>query len=199
MFLQFEEDAILHNCLNNFVKDLILNSFTDNLWDATFLNSLDRDELGEQFICSYIREYKPDCSGEELINYRNELLIYSSKEIDRLIPYFYFMESNTELSNKYTPLLTRRIYDTKGKDNFQCTAELEYKFDHDFTAHKDLLKKSSATEKQITLLKDLGKKIGYLLWHEEYLSKTHASQLIEYLSEKNVQEPIIFSYFFVSK
>ena len=199
MFNIFEEDATLHNGLNNFVKNLIYNSFTDNLFDATFLNALDREELGEQFTNSYVLEYKPDCRPEQMEMYKNQLSVYAAKEIDRLIPFFYFMELNTELSSRYTPLLTRRIYETKGKDSFQCTADFEYKYDHDFNAHRELLKKSSATDKQISLLKDLGKKIGYLLWHEEYLSKTHASQLIEYLSEKNVQEPIVFSYFFVSK
>ena len=58
---------------------------------------------------------------------------------------------------------------------------------------------STATEKQIQSLNDLGKNIGYLLWHEEYLSKNYANQLIEYLSEKNYTEPAIFSFFFVSK
>ena len=53
--------------------------------------------------------------------------------------------------------------------------------------------------KQIQYLNDLGKSIGYLLWNEQYLSKNYANQLIEYLSEKSYTEPIIFSFFFISK
>ena len=64
---------------------------------------------------------------------------------------------------------------------------------------KKTIDETKATEKQIQYLNDLGKSIGYLLWNEQYLSKNYANQLIEYLSEKSYTEPIIFSFFFISK
>lgn len=202
--MNFNENAKVHYMLNEFVLDLIYNPKTKELWHSDYLNSIDREDIGEQFVKNFIREYE-----EEVIDERGRLdkqLIklltdYSSKEIDRLIPKIYFLESNKELCEKYTQLLVRRIYDTAGYEAFDYTKDFKYQFNHSETLSEisKTINESKATEKQIQYLNDLGKNIGYLLWHEEYLSKNYANQLIEYLSEKNYTEPAIFSFFFVSK
>ena len=111
----------------------------------------------------------------------------------------YFLESNRELAREYTPLLVKRIYEVKGKDGFQVTSKIKYQFDHDFSEEEKVLAEMKATDKQIAYLKKLGKLKGYLLWHEEYLSKTYANQMITYLEKEQGEEPTVFPFFFVSK
>lgn len=195
--MQFSENANLHNALNNFVEDLIYNKYTERLWDVEFLNSMDKKELGQKFAYSYIRKYQNEFENEEYT--QADLANYAAHQIDRLIPRVYFLEDNIELCNKYTPLLVRRLFDVKGKDGFKSVAGIEYQFEHDFTQEKDILKETTATEKQITYLKKLGQAEGYLLWHEEFLSKTYANQMITYLQEKQGEQPTVFPFFFVSK
>lgn len=202
--LNFDESAKVHYLLNEFVLDVIYNPCSNELWKVDYLNSIDREELGEQFSDIFEKEYEEELLNENgnLNEELKELLAdYASKEIDRLIPKVYFLENNKELCEQYTTLLVRRIYDTSGKDAFSYTKHFVYQFDHEdaFSEIQKTITESRATEKQVQYLNDLGKNIGYLLWHEEYLSKNYANQLIEYLSEKNYTEPVIFSFFFVSK
>jgi hypothetical protein len=196
--MNFEDNAALHNALNNFVHDLIYNHYTESLWDPDYINSWDREELGEQFASSFVNQHSEEMDdlteGEKA-----RLSMYSAKQIDLLIPRAYFLEIQAPLAQKYTPLLARRIYDIKGKDGFQTINNIKYQFDHDFTTVKNALKETAASEKQITYLQNLGKTSGYLLWHEEYLTKNYANQMIEYLTEKSYEEPLIFPFFFVSK
>jgi uncharacterized membrane protein YheB (UPF0754 family) len=202
--LDFNENAKVHYLLNEFVLDLIYNTYSGEMWQPDYLNSIDRDDLGEQFVKIFIREYEEEVVDEqgrldkELIKLLTD---YSSKEIDRLIPKVYFLEKNKELCEKYTQLLVRRIYDVAGHEAFDYTKNFKFQYNHSdiLSETKKTMEETRATEKQIQYLNDLGKNIGYLLWHEEYLSKNYANQLIEYLSEKSYVEPIIFSFFFVSK
>lgn len=195
--MSFSEDAKLHHALNTFVRDLIYNQYTKSLWDIDFLNSMDKEDLGERFARSYVSEYSNEFDQDN--ESEEHLAIYAAKQIDRLIPRMYFLENNKELCNKYAPLLVRRIYETRGKDGFSITAKFKYQFDHDFSEERKMLKETTATEKQIAFLKKLGRAEGYLLWHEDYLSKTYANQMITYLQEKQGEEPTVFPFFFVSK
>ena len=195
--MQFNENANLHNALNNFVQDLIYNKYTERLWDVEFLNSMDKTELGQRFAYSYMRKYPNECETEEYS--QTDLSKYAAVQIDRLIPRIYFLETKIDLCNKYTPLLARRLYDVKGKDGFKATVDFKYQFEHDFTQEKEILKETTATDKQITFLKKLGQAEGYLLWHEEFLSKTYANQMITYLQDKQGEQPTVFPFFFVSK
>ena len=200
----FDENAKVHYLLNEFVLSVIYNPIGGELWNTDYLNSLDREDLGEQFVQIFIREYEEEvvdrfgARDNELVKY---LTRYASQEVDRLIPKIYFLEKNKELCEQYTPLLVRRIFDVAGHTAFPYTKGFRYHYNHRerFEEIKKTMEDSKATEKQIQYLNDLGKNIGYLLWHEEYLSKNYANQLIEYLSEKNYTEPVIFSFFFVSK
>lgn len=197
------ENAKLHNMLNEFVMELIRNPKTNDLWDADHLNRIDREDIGEVFVKHFINEYEEEVIDEngrvdkQLVKLLND---YCSKAIDRLIPKIYFLEYNEPICRTYTPLLVRRIFDVDGM-TYPYMSNFKYHFNHSeiFSEIKKTIEDSTATEKQIQYLNDLGKNIGYLLWHEEYLSKNYANQLIEYLSEKNYTEPAIFSFFFVSK
>lgn len=193
----FEDDARLHNSLNTFVHNILYNDYNKMLWDTDYINSWDREELSEEFLTAYIGEHEDMQSLSDIE--QEKLSIYVAKEIDLLIPKLYFMEVNYELAEKYTPILVRRIYDIGGKDGFDVTNKIKYQFDHDFSQEQERLKEMAASDKQISYLKSLGKNLGYLLWNEEYLTKTYAKQMIEYLSEKTYQEPAIFNFFFVAK
>lgn len=197
------ENAKLHHMLNEFVQELIRNPKTNELWDVDHLNRIDREDIGEVFVKHFVNEYEEEVVDEkgkvdkQLIKLLND---YCSKAIDRLIPKMYFLEYNEPICKAYTPLLVRRIFDVDGL-SYPYMTRFQYYFNHSeiFSEIKKTIEDSTATEKQIQYLNDLGKNIGYLLWHEEYLSKNYANQLIEYLSEKNYTEPAIFSFFFVSK
>lgn len=199
----FSENAKLHNMLNEFVMELIRNPKTQELWDVDHLNRIDREDIGDVFVKHFIDEYEEEVLDENG-RYDKQLIKlltdYCSKAIDRLIPKMYFLEYNEPICRTYTPLLVRRIFDVDGI-SYPYMNGFKYHFNHSeiFSETKKSISDSTATEKQIQYLNDLGKNIGYLLWHEEYLSKNYANQLIEYLSEKNYTEPAIFSFFFVSK
>lgn len=205
MVWNFSENAKVHYLLNEFILEVIYRFDNSNeLWDSKYLNSIDRKDLADQYIDLFLQNYpeelhdqdgKVDKSGVKAL--RN----YADNEIDRLIPKIYFLEVNKQLSETYTPILTRRIFDTSGAENLECTKNMKYMYSHakEFKAIKKTIEETQATEKQIQYLNDLGKAIGYLLWNEQYLSKNYANQLIEYLSEKSYIEPAIFSFFFVSK
>lgn len=194
--INFDEDAKLYIALNDFIHDLLYNTYTNKLFEPELLNKIDRIELATRFSDVYTNEYEGDFTDKSKVE---ELINYAAKEIDRLIPKVYFIEMNKAMCEKYTPLFVRRIYDTEGKDGFDIIDRFSYAYEHDFSEEKKYIKESLASEKQITFLKTLGKNAGYLLWHEKYLSKTYANQIIEYLSEKTAIEPVIFPFFFVSK
>lgn len=205
MVWNFSDNAKVHYLLNEFVLEVIYRFDNSNeLWDSKYLNSIDRKDLAEQYVQQFLENYP-----EELYDENNNvdkvgvkaLRNYADTEIDRLIPKIYFLEVNKGLSEQYTQILTRRVFDTSGAENLECTKELKYAYNHnkEFRNIKKQIEETKATEKQIQYLNDLGKAIGYLLWNEQYLSKNYANQLIEYLSEKSYIEPAIFSFFFVSK
>ena len=205
MVWSFSENAKVHYLLNEFILDIIYRFDNSNeLWDSKYLNSLDRKTLAEQYTNFFLENYPEELYDKDHKVSKNAikaLKTYADNEIDRLIPKIYFLEKNKELSDKYTPILTRRIFDTSGAENLECTKNFIYAYYHskEFKELKKTIEETKATEKQIQYLNDLGKSIGYLLWNEEYLSKNYANQLIEYLSEKSYIEPAIFSFFFVSK
>ena len=205
MVWSFSENAKVHYLLNEFILDIIYRFDNSNeLWDSKYLNSLDRKTLAEQYTNFFLENYPEELYDKDHKVSKNAikaLKTYADNEIDRLIPKIYFLEKNKELSDKYTPILTRRIFDTSGAENLECTKNFIYAYSHskEFKELKKTIEETKATEKQIQYLNDLGKSIGYLLWNEEYLSKNYANQLIEYLSEKSYIEPAIFSFFFVSK
>lgn len=91
--MTFDEDAKLHNALNNFVLDLIYNKYNETLWDVEMLNHMDREELGEQFASGYVKHYANEF--EENKDSIEHLSVYAAKEIDRLIPRLYFLEKIT--------------------------------------------------------------------------------------------------------
>lgn len=205
MVWDFSENAKVHYLLNEFILDIIYRFDNSNeLWDSKYLNSLDRKELAEQYINFFLENYPEELYDKDRKVSKTAiktLKAYADNEIDRLIPKIYFLEKNKELSDKYTPILTRRIFDTSGAENLECTKNFTYAYAHtkEFKELRKTIEETKATEKQVQYLNDLGKSIGYLLWNEEYLSKNYANQLIEYLSEKSYVEPAIFTFFFVSK
>jgi hypothetical protein len=205
MIWNFHENAKVHYLLNEFILDIIYRfDNSEELWDVKYLNSLDRKDLAEQYVEFFLENYPEELYDNERKVSKTaikSLKTYADNEIDRLIPKIYFLEKNKELSDKYTQILTRRIFDTSGVENLECTKDFVYAYPHtkEFKEIKKTIEQTKATEKQIQYLNDLGKSIGYLLWNEEYLSKNYANQLIEYLSEKSYVEPAIFSFFFVSK
>ena len=196
----FENSAKLHNALNSFVWDLLYDKYTNELRECDELNQLDRDSLGEEFTQAYMELYESDFEKESKDeDVKGKLKEYTTKEIDRLIPKMFYMEARQGLRHKYNSLLVRRIFDIEGKDGLDETKGLIYKFEHDFTDVNKIIENTRASEKQIEFLKKLGKDSGYLLWNENYISKTYATQMIEYLSQKVHEEPSIFSFFFVPK
>ena len=205
MVWDFSENAKVHYLLNEFVLELIYRyDNPDELWDAKYLNSIDRKDLAEQYVNLFLENYPEELHDENAVVDKvgiKALRNYADTEIDRLIPKIYFLEINKELSKQYTQILTRRVFDTSGAENLACTKEFQYAYNHnkEFRKIKKQIEETKATEKQVQYLNDLGKAIGYLLWNEQYLSKNYANQLIEYLSEKSYVEPAIFSFFFVSK
>ena len=107
------------------------------------------------------------------------------------------METNRKMSEKYTSLLTARIWNTYGKDGFDCTKDLLYFYDHDFTDETEYVKNTAATQKQLEYLEKLAKQNGYQLNNVEYMSKMHAAALIEYFSGNSDMEPVPFEFFTV--
>ena len=203
--LKFSENAKVHYLLNEFVLDVIYNDITKDLWDVKYLNSIDRDDLGEQYVNIFVREYEEELidskTGKIDEDLKMALTDYAKREIDRLIPKIYFVEKNKELCEMYTKILVRRVYDVANNSEFKYMKDFKYQYDHSkiLKEIKENIKETQATEKQIQCLESLGKNIGYLLWHEEYLSKNYANQLIKYLMETDYVEPAIFSFFFVAK
>ena len=192
----FEDDAALYSELTDYIERFIYNEYTGTLFEPEHLNSIDKYEIGEDFAEKYIDERKSDFPTEKK---QREFINFVSREIDRLLPKIYFFEANDNLTKKYSKMLIRRIYDTDGAAGLPVINRFVFQFEHDMTETKNRIASSKASEKQITYLKQLGEKTGFLLWHEDYLSKGFADQMIGYLSEKLLEEPRVFSFFFVSK
>ena len=191
-----QNDAALYSALNDYLESFIYNEYTGTLFDPEHLNSIDRYEIGEDFVEKYTEDRNEDFANEKK---REEFVKFVSKEIDRLLPKIYFFEANDNLTKKYSKLLIRRIYDTDGAAGLPVINRFKFQFEHDLTEIQNRISSSKASEKQISYLKQLGEKTDFLLWHENYLSKGFADQLIGYLSEKVLDEPKIFPFFFVSK
>lgn len=193
---KFDTDAKLYISLNNFIHNKINNSYTKALFEPEYLNQLDRIELAQEFVRKYASEHNED----DVANEKTEAMIsFIAKEIDRLIPKMYFLEIKKTMCEKYTAMFVRRIFDIEGKNGLDVVDRIEYKYNHDFTNERQYINSSIASDSQISFLRELGNKKGYLLWHEKYLSAAHARQLIAYLKEEKSEEPAIFSFFFVSK
>lgn len=189
------ENPFLQNALNTFVFNSIYNQYTQELWDIGYLNEISRKDMATQFLDMYLKQNAIDISNED----REVIVNYAAYKIDEMIPKLYFIEYNEDLCKTYSPLLVRRMYDVKGKDDFKETKDLIYEYQHDFKETKKIINTTKATQKQIQYLKKIGKSMGYLLWNEEYLSKNYANQMIEYLTEKVYEEPVVFPFFFISK
>lgn len=193
----FNENAEINSEINNYIKKISYNPYTGNLWDAETMNTLDRkflaEEFAEDFLCD--DENYNEIGGE--CNY-NEFINYVSKKIDRLIPRFFFMENHRDLSEKYTSLLTKRIFTTYGKDGFEETENFIYQFPQDFTKEEEYIKKTAATPAQIELLKKLTSAQGYQLVNSEYLTKTNANAIIKYFNGESDIEPVCFEFFTIA-
>ena len=61
----FSENAKVHFLLNEFVLKLIYNEFSNELWNPEYLNSIDREDLGEQFVNIFIQEYEEEIHHRE--------------------------------------------------------------------------------------------------------------------------------------
>lgn len=194
----FRENAEINKSIEIFTNKLLRNGFTGELWDAEYMNSLSRTDLAKEFVSEYFTDNRLKAEGYDSIggiknmdNFKD----YVAKQIDRLIPRLYFMETNRTLSERYTALLTKRIFTTNGKNGLECTKDLEYKYEHDFSAEEKYIKESAPTKKQMTYLEKLSQQNGFQLCNQEYLSKNYAALLIEYLNQQTGVEPVIFDFF----
>lgn len=194
----FQDNSEINKCIESFTQNLLINGLTGELWDAETLNEFDRTELAKEFIDGYFSETKLKSEGYDAIggkkNY-DEFKTYVAHQIDRLIPRLYFMKANEALSDKYTPLLTKRIFTTNGKDGLNCTKDLKYVYEQDFSVENDYIKSSQPTKRQLNYLEKLSTQNGFQLCNTEYLSKNYATSLIEYLNEQGTLEPINFNFF----
>ena len=197
-FYMYKENSEINKGIERFTKRLLINGYTGKLWDAEELNSLDRKELAGEFASEYFTDEKLKAEGYDSIGgvkHMDDFKDYVARQIDRLIPRLYFMEANRGLSEKYTSLLTKRIFTTNGKDGLACTKDLEYKYEQNFDEEEAYIKSSKPTKKQMSYLENLAKKNGFQLCNSEYLSKNYAASLIEYLNEQTGVEPVIFDFF----
>lgn len=188
----FELNAKVNAAIGDFVKKIIYHEQTDKLTTVEDINAMDRTSLARQFIEEYFSDGK-DVRLDEM----EELESYAAKRIDRLIPRTYFFCANKEALDGLPRVFIRRIFNTLGKDGFNITAGLQYYYDHDFSKEKDFVKRTEASSKQLDYLKELGEVNGFQLRNEHFLSKQHASFLINYLRGDTEEEPVIFPFFFV--
>lgn len=193
--MQFNEDAEINSEINNYIKKIAYNPYTGNLWDIETVNTLNRIFLAEEFANNFF-------SGKDSATITKkeyeEFINYVARQIDRLLPRFYFMENHRDLSEKYTSLLTKRIFTTYGKDGFEETEDFIYQFEQDFSKEEEYIKKSAASSAQIELLKKLSQEQGYQLINSEYLTKTNANAIIKYFNGESDTEPIVFDFFTVA-
>lgn len=193
--MQFNEDAEINSEINNYIKKIAYNPYTGNLWDIETVNTLNRTFLAEEFANNF---FSSKDSATITKKEYEEFINYVAKQIDRLLPRFYFMENHRDLSEKYTSLLTKRIFTTYGKDGFEETENFIYQFEQDFSKEEEYIKKSAASSAQIELLKKLSQEQGYQLINSEYLTKTNANAIIKYFNGESDTEPIVFDFFTVA-
>lgn len=192
--MQFNEDAEINSEINNYIKKIAYNPYTGNLWDIETVNTLNRTFLAEEFANIFFTNKNITISRKEY----DDFIVYVAKQIDRLLPRFYFMENHRDLSEKYTSLLTKRIFTTYGKDGFEETEDFIYQFEQDFSKEEEYIKKTAASSAQIELLKKLTLEQGYQLINFEYLTKTNANAIIKYFNGESDTEPIVFDFFTVA-
>lgn len=194
----FQGNKELNKLIERFTKKLLINGYTGQLWEPVTLNSLNRESLASEFSNEFFTDSRLKSEGYDSIGGKKNIDLfndYVARKIDRLIPRLYFMEANRKMSEKYTSLLTKRIFTTNGKDGLECTENLIYFYEHDFSEEEKYIKETEATPKQIEYLEKLCKQNGYELYNAEYLSKAYATSLIEYLNGNSIVEPIIFDFF----
>lgn len=194
----FQGNKELNKLIEQFAKKLLINGYTGQLWEPVTLNSLNREALASEFENEFFTDSRLKSEGYDSIGGKKNIdkfNDYVARKIDRLIPRLYFMEANRKMSEKYTSLLTKRIFTTNGKDGLKCTENLIYFYDHDFSEEEKYIKETEATPKQIEYLEKLCSQNGYQLYNSEYLSKAYATSLIEYLNGNSIVEPIIFDFF----
>jgi hypothetical protein len=194
--IKFKDNAEINSEINDYVKKISYNPYTGELWDIESINVLNRQELAKEFANNFFYDKDFDIiNGKE--NYE-DFILYVAKQIDRLIPRFFFMENHGDLSEKYTSLLTKRIFTTYGKDGFEETEHFIYHYDQDFSQEDEYIKKTSATKAQIELLKKLSIEQGYQLINIEYLNKNQANSIIKYFNGETDDEPIVFDFFTIA-
>lgn len=191
--MNFSENAEINSEINNYIRKICYDPYTGELCDIETMNLMDRIISAEEFA----EDFLYDCDytvigGEE--NYE-KFIHYVAYKIDRLIPRFFFMENHKDLSEKYTSLLTKRIFTTYGKDGFEETENFIYQYKQSFAAEEEYIKKTAATEAQIELLKKLSQAQGYQIINSEYLTKIQANTIIKYFNGETETEPLIFDFF----
>lgn len=194
--MQFSENAEINSEINNYIKKIAYNPYTGNLWDVETMNTLNRTFLAEEFANSFFSGDIGVFSSDKRAY--NEFIKYVAHQIDRLLPRFYFMENHRDLSERYSALLTKRIFTTYGKDGFEETEHFIYQFEQDFSTEENYIKKTAASQAQIELLKRLTVEQGFQLINSEYLSKNYASDIIKYFNGELSSEPAFFEFFTVA-
>lgn len=191
----FQDNVDINKNIYKLVKELCTSYYSGGLKDYNTINNIDRELEAENFINNYIIKNSASAIGGN--ENRQEFKEYVALEIDRLIPLFCFLELNRDLSHHYNRILTRRIFLTYGKNEFDFTKDLVYKYKHNFKKEKEYIKNTLITEKQLKYLKQLAMEQGFLVDNEDFLSKAYAQLLIKYLKGESDEEPNIFGFFIV--
>lgn len=184
---------IIDSEIINYLEKISFNQYTNNLLDTESINILDRECAAENFLEDFFYNGNYEIINE--IKY-NELISYVAKQIDRLIPRFFFIINHKDLCIKYTSALVHRIFLTHGKDGFEETKSFIYHYEQDFSNEIENINKTKVTPAQIQLLDKLLSEHGYQLINSEYLSKTYANAIIKYLNGEQ-KEPVWFDFFTV--
>lgn len=183
--------AIVDSEIINYLQKISFNQYTNNLYDIEKMNLIDRKKAAKEFTEEFFYNGYYEIINE--ITY-DELISYVAKQIDRLIPRFFFVIIHKELCKKYTSALVHRIFLTHGKDGFEYTKGFIYHFEQDFSVETENIKKTSVTQAQMQLLNKLLEEQGFQLINAEYLSKPYANAIIKYLNGEQ-KEPIWFEFF----
>ena len=196
----FSKNKKINSDISNFVKKIIFNVYTGEVWEPEVINDYNRKELAKEFATEFFSDNELLKNGYDSIGGKvnmPDFLDYVARKIDRLIPRLYFMELNKDFSEQYTSLLTKRIFTTYGKEGFEVTSPLIYQYKHDFSEEEEYIRETSASPKQLEYLDTLAEQQGYQLVNTEYLSKINANNLIEYFKGPTEVEPIVFTYFVI--
>ena len=199
--IMFRKNKDINKMIDNFLRKVMFNVYTGELWEPEVINDYDRLELAKEFASEYFSPSRLQEEGYDSIGGKENMqdfLDYVAVKIDRLIPRLYFLELNKDFSEQYTSLLTNRIFFTYGKDGFDDTQDLIYQYDQDFSEEEKFIKESAASKKQLEYLDKLAEPQGYQIINTEYLSKINANNLIEYFKGDIGAEPIVFSFFTIA-